>query len=221
MLGLCFATRGQDRPQAVLVDEFGPMPCDEMLGRTDALVAEMMREPYSDAAILINKPAQHPGLATGRRKLIWSTLQLRGLESHRFSFYRSDTSPDGDIRTQFWKVPPGAEAPVTGFERWADEIPDTSRPFLFGSVDEINECPTYVPNAFAKLILDNPGSIGRIVVTTSRNSIVNRFSFGQQQVEELVNEHGVPRKRLRLIFRYDRDTTEAEFWFIPVRGSNR
>jgi hypothetical protein len=206
-----FAAKSQDPPKPVLLDEFGALPCDDLLGRTDALLAELSREPSSEAVILIYKPNKHPELATSRRRLIWSTVKLRGLEPDRFSFYRRETSPDGDIRTQFWRVPLGADAPTAGFENWPDEKPDTSRPFVFGYVDEVNECPTYVPQAFAKLILENPGSRGHIVLRTSKSDpIVNRFGFADGFVKELVEQHGVPRKRLHLFFARG-EMTEAEF----------
>jgi hypothetical protein len=216
MLTFARATIAQDPPKPVLLDEFGPLPCEHILAHTDALAADLMREPGSEAIILIHKPVNHPEHASGRRKLIWSALQLRGVDSDRYSFYRSETSPDGDIRTQFWKLPLGAEAPVASFERWPDEAPDTTRAFVFGYVDESDICPTYVPKAFAKLILENPGSRGHIVVTIAKNHLVERFGFADGFIKNLVEQQGVPRKRLRLFFSQG-ESTEAEFWFVPAK----
>ena len=215
LITFCYAANSQDRPKPVLVDEFGVLPCEHIYAKTDALAAEIMNEPGTDAVILIYKPTKLPGLAAGRRKLISSFLQLRGLEPDRYSFYKSETSPDGEIRTLFWKLPLGAEAQVAGFEKWPDERPDNSRPFVFGNVDESNICPTYVSKAFAKLILENPGSRGHIVVTMAKDSRIDRFGFADGFIKELVEQHNVPRKRLRLFFATGEETG-AEFWFVPA-----
>ena len=74
ILTLTWATIAQDPQKPVLLDEFPALPCDELLARTDALVADLAREPSSEAIILIYKPANNPEHATGRRKLISSDL---------------------------------------------------------------------------------------------------------------------------------------------------
>jgi len=203
-------------PEPILFDEFPSLPCDDLLGRTDAFLAELMREPNTRAVILIYKPTVNAQYAAGLKKVISSDLQFHGFEMDRVSFYKSETSPDGDLRTKFFKLPPGAEAPVSGFEKWPDETHDTSRAFMFGYVDEANECPTYVPRAFAKIILDNPGSRGHIVVKTSKDHLVEPFSFADGFIKELVERQGLPRKRLRLFFARDNETL-AEFWFVPAK----
>lgn len=210
----------QDTPKPELLDEFGALPCDEMLGRVDAFIAALGSDPASKGAILIYSPTVKPELANGRRKLISSTLQNRGVESARYEIFRDDRSPDGEIRTKFWKVPLGATPPVAESQRWNEPAPDLAKPFVFGYADETDVCPTYVPKAFAKLLLSNPGSVGRIVVTTGSDPLVNRYAFGENFVNDLVRNHGVPRKRLRLIFRKSRNETGAEFWFVP-RGRGK
>jgi hypothetical protein len=86
-------------------------------------------------------------------------------------------------------------------------------------VDEVNECPTYVPKAFAKLILENPGSRGHIVVRNGKYPMIDRFGFANGFIKELVEEEGVPRKRLRLFFARG-ESTDAEFWFVPARKNH-
>lgn len=172
-------------------------------------------EPGSKAIILVYPPTHLPERADRRRKIISGFLQLRGLDQNRFSFYKAASSPDGEIRTQFWKVVEGTDISFKDAVLWVEEVPDVSRPFVFGYADEINICPTFVPRAFAKLILDNPGSIGRIVVEVGKDSVENRFAFAERYTDELVEMQRVPRKRLRLIFKKGKDGTSAEFWFVP------
>jgi hypothetical protein len=88
---------------------------------------------------------------------------------------------------------------------------------MFGYEDEIGICPTFVPKAFAKLIHENPGSRGHIVVRVGDDPTVDRFYFAERWIEELVEKQGVPRKRLRLFFGKGKGSTAAEFWFVPTR----
>ena len=208
----------QDIPRAVLVDEFGAMPCEDLLGRTDALAADLDREPTAVAGILIRPASPGTSTAATRRRLILSTLQLRGVPRDKFSIYEGLPSDDGQIQTQYWKIPAGAAPSFLDATLWTEEEPDTSRPFIFGYGDEIGICPTFVPKNFAKLILSNPGSRGHIVVRSGADSAyVNRYFFANEWIKDLVDTQGIPRKRIRLFFAKGTDLTAAEFWFVPDR----
>ena len=110
------------------------------------------------------------------------------------------------------------DLPVTEAALWNPEVPDTSRPFMFGYEDENGICPTFVPKAFAKLILNNPGSRGHIVVRVGDDPMINRNYFADWWIKELVEKQGIPRKRLRLFFAKGKGLTGAEFWFVPARN---
>lgn len=211
-----FGASGQELPKSKLISEFGFLPCGHLHAQTDVFADEIQQDANSRAAILIYPPAEHPEQAQKRRKQISSFLQNRGLTSNRYSFYKAEKSPDGAIRAEFWKLGPGAEIPFAGAP-WDEKIPDTSRSFIFGYADEINICPTYVPKAFAKLILENPGSRGHIVVEVGNDAIVDKFWFAETWIKDLVESHGVPRKSLRLFFAKGKHMTTAEFWFVPPR----
>lgn len=211
------AMKGQNAPKAELLDEFGLIPCGHLHALTDSYAEEIKKEPGTKAIVLIYPPSHRPELADKRRKLISSILQLRGLDHDRFSFYKAASSPDGEIRTQYWKAVDGAEMPFREAVSWAENVPDTTRAFMFGYAEEINICPTFVPRAFAKLILNNPGSTGRIVVEAGKDSMENQFAFAEGYMTELVVTEGLPRKRLRLIFKKGKDGTSAEFWFVPAK----
>jgi hypothetical protein len=217
VLAVSLDVLGQEPPKPELVDEFGELPCEDLLGRTDALAAQLDREPGTRAAILI-RPTSVISDGTRRRLRIASTLRLRGVPEDRFSIYQGTPIAHGQIETQYWKLPPHATATFEGATLWPEEKPDISRPFIFGYEDEIGICPTFVPKNFAKLILTNPGSRGHIVVRSGSDSAyVNRFSFANQWIKELVDTHGIPRNRLKLFFAKGPDLTAVEFWFVPRR----
>jgi hypothetical protein len=212
-----FSATGQVDPQPVLVDEFGRLPCEHIHALTDGFAQEIKTEVGSKAVILINPPNERPQQAESRRRMVSSFLQLQGLDVDRFSFYKAQPSPDGEIRTQFWKLPAGAYLPMNDWVMWNEEPPNTSRAFRFGFEDEMNICPSFIPRVYAKLILDNPGSKGHVVIKAG--GFINKFSFADHVINELVQTHGVPRKRLRLFFTKGKrnDSTGAEFWFVPTK----
>lgn len=219
LLTASFTIVSQDLPKPVLSTEFGMLPCEHIHAQTDGFAQEIKTDAGSRAVILINPPIEHPQEATRRRRLMVSSfLQLQGVDKTRFTFYKAGRSEDGEIRTQFWFLPAGAHLSMNDWVMWNEEPPDTSRAFRFGYEDEMNICPTFVPRAFAKLILENAGSRGHIVVEVGGYGIIDKFYFADQLIKELV-EMGVPRKRLRLFFTKGKpkDSTGAEFWFVPVK----
>ncbi|MGD9587718.1 MAG: hypothetical protein AB7Q37_08500 [Pyrinomonadaceae bacterium] len=209
--------KAQEVRKAVLFTEFGSLPCEHILGQTDAFATELQKQAETTAAIIIHRPKVQPTLAERRRRLISSTLQLRGIEKARISFFLVGQSEDGEIRTSYWRVPPGATAPINETRLWNEPEPDVSQSFMFGYEDEIDICPTYVPKAFAKIILENPGSIGRIIVKKGPDPMEYPSFFAARLIKDLVENHKVPRKRLRLIFRKGKEMTAAEFWFVPSK----
>lgn len=215
---LAFIAFAQDTPKAVLLDEFGSLTCEDLLGRTDALAAELSKGSGTTAAILIRPSGSLPDAAAVRRLLISSTLQLRGVPQHQFTIFKGSPSRHGQIETQYWKLPLGAAPSFNDATLWADEQPDLSRPFMVGYEDEIGICPTFVPKNFARLILDNPESRGHIVVRSGVDrAYVNRFFVANQWIKELVEKQAIPRKRLKLFFAKGNDLTAVEFWFVPAR----
>lgn len=200
-----------------MVDEFGRVTCEDLIARTEVFAAHIMSEPREKALIVIHPPTIRPELAATRFLLISSTLQLRGLEQDRYAFYRGKPVSTDDIRTQFWKLPHGADPPFTETALWNPEVPDISRPFMFGYEDENGICPTFVPKAFAKLILEDSGSRGHIIVRVGDDPMIDRFYFADGWIKELVEKQGIPRKRLRLFFTKRKGLTGAEFWFVPAQ----
>jgi hypothetical protein len=132
-------------------------------------------------------------------------------------FHDSNTSADGEIKTQVWKVPKGALEPGHESTVWNEPPYDTSKRFLFGEEDDVGICPTFVPKAFAKLIMSNPGSHGRIIVREGRSGS-DKYSFAKAVIAELVDNQGLSRQRLRLSFAKSRGSvTRGEYWFVPGR----
>lgn len=214
LLAFGVGANSQEPPKAVLIDEFGSLFCEDLLARTTVLASELNKDPNSRGYISLNTRHGDSKQAESQRRWISSTLQLLGIGIDRYSFY---LEKNNDGSSMFWLIPAGAASPVTNATIWNELSPDTSRKFMFGYADEIDICPTYVPANFAKILQENPGATGQIIIRLGKDPLVDRFWFAGQYINGLVQKYGVPRSRLRLIFRKGGDMTAAEFWFLPAR----
>jgi hypothetical protein len=198
VVGLALVSFGQEVPPARLVDEFPLLiTCGDLVARTDSLAADIQRNPHSSALIFIADDSSLSTRAHRTKRIIDSTLQLRGIELERFRIFSVDDNPS----VNFWLAPPGSENPIKNGIEFERDAVDTSEPFIFGFTDELGICPTFVPKAFAKLLIDNPGSRGHVVVRTGDDPSVNKFAFAKEWINELVEKQGIPRSRLRLALR--------------------
>jgi len=116
---------------------------------------------------------------------------------------------------QFWRIPPGAVPP--DYEEKPDPVQDLSKPFVFGYADENGVCPSFVPELYANLINQHPGSYGKIVVRG--NSWNSRQSLADDYSNTLRGDFGLSKNQLRVyyIHRPRNFLTEVEFWFVPAK----
>lgn len=95
--------------EAILVDEFGKLPNDEIRGRLDTFFADLSNNPGHQGYIInYGTDAQ----ITARERLITNHIAFRKFDRSRITLVRGGASPDGDPRTKLWRVPPGAKDPT-------------------------------------------------------------------------------------------------------------
>lgn len=74
------AADGQDAPKAILIDEFGSIACEDLLGRQDAFFAELSRNP-SDIGYAIVYSSEKKAEAFVRR--LRANIFNRGFDQTR------------------------------------------------------------------------------------------------------------------------------------------
>lgn len=99
----------QGLPEAVLVDEFGALPNDDIRGRLDTFFAELQNNPTNQGYI-INYGTDRQIAA--RERLITNHINFRNFDRSRITLVRGGASPDGEPRTKLYRIPPGAENPA-------------------------------------------------------------------------------------------------------------
>lgn len=208
------AVRSQDE-KAVLIDEFGNAPCDELLARADNFMQAVNRDPNSRGVAVIYPKKGEFRSADHRRRWILARFEYNGIED-RVAFIKGPEQ--NEFKAEFWDIPAGAEEPNFQGERWVDPTLDLSKPFMFGYEDEIGECPMFVPRKFAGLINGNPGSRAHIVLRGGRMGDVGPTDFARQWVDTLTKQFNIPRNRIKVFYaKGDNNFTFAEFWFVPAK----
>ena len=207
----------QNKPKAVLVDEFGRMPCDELGARASNLALSISQTPDSRALVISYPGTNRQSLATRQFHQILADFAFTGLDDDRLDFVLGEMRSDPKV--EFWKVPRGAKEPDYRGERWRLPKPDLNKPFIYDSEDENGECSTFVVRKFAELLTDNPGSRAHIVVKKGGRLSMRSHGFADQWVDELHNKFGISKKRIRVF--YGKPTTSsltyADFWFVPSK----
>jgi hypothetical protein len=96
-------------PQAVLVDEFGKMPNDDIRGRLDAFFAELSNNPNNQGYIILYGTEAE---MNQRERLITNHITFRNFDRSRITIVRGGAHPTGTVYTRLYRIPPGAENPA-------------------------------------------------------------------------------------------------------------
>lgn len=204
---------GQVPPKAVLVDEFGHLPCGDLKARTDTFLAELGQNPTDVGYVIVSRSAGNPN---STRKIIRANIFSRQFDRNRIQIRVAPSSTSGG--TQFWRVPAGSEPPQSN--EFENENRDFSRAFLFGRSerhDWAGVCPTFTPEYYADLILQNPGSKARLVILGPTSN--SRQSVADHELDILLRYTKLLRENIEFYFfhRPNLSYTETEYWYIPAK----
>lgn len=200
-------------PKATLVDEFGHVPCEDLKARTDTFLAELGQNPADLGYVILSRSAGNPNVT---RQIIRANIFTRQFDRNRLQIRLVPGSASGG--TQFWRVPAGSEPPQSN--EFENEVRDFSRAFLFGRSerhDLAGVCPTFSPEYYADLILQNSGSKGRLVIFGPTSH--SRQSVADHEMDILLRYTKLVRENIELYFfhRPNVSYTETEYWYIPAK----
>ena len=220
----------QEKPKAILFDEFGKFCSEEFSALLDAYISELRRNSIVTGHIIfygekLFPEAQNQNYLNAVRPFI----RFRNFDMSRFIILRGENREK--MVTQFWIVPAGAVPPIPEKPFVESKITSTTL-YDKGFADfnrESGKLDIYVNgfldlgcdfspnrNAFAKVLLDNPNLNGYLIIYT-------KFGKGKRRanqvlnfaLKELVNNFKVPRTRLKTIYGGNREEPEIEFWLVP------
>jgi hypothetical protein len=208
LISFSVGVSAQERPTPVLVDEFGQITCEDLLARQDYFLSELSNNPQDIGYAVIYDSGQDP---KGLAKLLNAGIYTRRFDRSRFKIALAKGS-DGSVNGQFWRVLPGASLP--DFEPVSEPPTDPSKPMLFGADFSENICPTFSPDLFVKLVNENPGAHGRVVIVGPNWS--SRKAAARVELE-MLERANLRRNKIKFyyIHRPKLSFIEMEYWYIP------
>lgn len=204
----------QDKPQAVLVNELGKSDCEFVKAITDSFIQEIGYEPDARGFIVIRPDKKLFNSAVWQEKVI----NFRTYNNERIKIVRA--APQDNYKIEFWKVPAGATTPDFKAADWNTTPYDFSKSFLSDSADELNICPTFIPELYADVLKQNSSVRGRIVIYESKDSLVglSRTALLEEWITPLTEKFKLRRNRFKLIFgKSKKGLTYVEYWIVPQK----
>ncbi len=217
-----FALTGpaQETRNAVLMDEFGRLACDDFLGRLDVFFAELRAKPEAEGLVLIRTLPNDRPRGVIVQKMIKAHFKERGWKQKPLSFARADG--DSDQLVQLWRIPPGADTPAIDRELRSFKLPaEVTEPFILAVETKFGPqiCPAIDDqNVFASFLNDNPGARGNIVVRSFSATKARRKTAAI--VRSLAAKYGISRRRLRTFSArlqkpWNHDEPVVEYLYLP------
>lgn len=203
----CFA---QEKTEAVLIDEFGSIYCDDFLARVDNFFVELQNEPNSLGYAVIS--GKNDEILKKVRFEMWlnGAIRFRNFDVNTIKTIRSEDTEN--FKIQFWKVPVGAEKPSFNESNWDFSLPPKTKSFIFYSNNGVFDaiCSNFgYEKIYSEFILANPKSRGHIVIY--ENTVKD---FKKVKEEFLKNLPDLPGNRLRFFHVREKDSV-FELWIVP------
>lgn len=203
---------GQEKPEAVLVDEFSALSCDEFLARSDYFFTSLQNNPDSQGyAVISGANAQL------HRKISYELLIKGYIAARRFDDRRIILVRSGETKTfsvSFWRVPSGAEKPDFKETKWNFVFPPGSKPFKFyDDAADIICPPTPFENVYIEFLKANPQARGNIVIYAKSFKKYNNF---KNEARNSLKD--ISSKRLRFFHvkrNYSSNYANIEYWIVP------
>ena len=211
LLAFSINANSQEPPKAVLVDEFGNITCEDLLGRQDYFLSELSKNPQDIGYAIIYSSGRNP---QGFVKFLAANMYMRRFDRSRLQIVLSKGT-SVDTSGQFWRIPPGAQLPK--FDPVTQPVPNLTKPFLFGTDFSENVCPSFSPDLLAKLISENPGSYARIVIS---GPTWFWRKAGTQETLEWFKYSSLDKNRMKFFYihRPQLQFIETEYWYIPAKN---
>jgi hypothetical protein len=223
----CFS---QEKPKAVLLDEFGKFCSEEFSARLDAYISELFNNPTSAGYIVFYGEKTLPEAKNQHYSNATKYLtRFRRIDMSRIMILRGENR--NEMLTQFWIVPVGAippkpekafvESKITSTKLFDNGYADFNRDagnldiYVNGFLDL--GCD-FSPNrdAFAKILLSNRNLNGYLIIYTKSGKGRKRAAqVANFALKELIRDFNVPRIRLKTLYGGNREAPEIEFWLVP------
>jgi hypothetical protein len=205
----CFS---QEKPKAVLIDEFDKVTCDELSLRLDELFLALTTNEGSKGYIIISGYKNEPIKKYSFAEMIKGYANLTKLVNKRFVFIFNDAE---NARTQLWLVPTDSDVSTFAQKTENYELPQTFKPTLIyaNSWDEF--CAESFSNElYSKFLQTNSNVKGNLVIY--EKSLKNFRKTEKTLLDELVKVYKIPPNQLKTFY-VRKNISDVEFWLVPKK----
>ncbi len=204
---------GQEKPKAVLIDQFGRIPCDQFLARFDNFFEEMRKQPGAAGYTIIY--AEPDSLRDELRYEFWISDHIKYRKFPADLFHTTRVRRAGPMKIELWRIPAGAKVPALNGELWTSILPANFTAFEFGTnMGEM--CSGFNAALYAEFLIANPTIQARLLVTAK--SAKAAAKLGEPYIEDLVKEFGIPRERFRISYKNRNPQLYGiKYWLEPAK----
>jgi hypothetical protein len=196
----------QERPNVVLIDEFGRQHCDEFLARIDNLFLQMNSDPTSRGYFVITGEHKFLSQKLGMELMFESAVVGRAFDRNRVTIVRGEET--GDLQVRLWLVPEGNAASPFETVNWKMKMGRADEPFLLRSdMEQICSPPPFLTIA-KDLFAANPEGLVYVVVHgQSPKERQRELSRSRRALS------GVDPARIRYLLRYSNGGRYSDYYF--------
>jgi hypothetical protein len=205
---------GQEKPQPVLIDEFGKANCEDLSARLDGFYIQLRDAPNSKGFIIIYGDKNDQLEKYYRERFLKQLFALRGNSPNLTVFIRG--KDEENIRTQFWKVLEGSAKPFFEESNWNFELSRIKKPFIIHANSWIDEiCPTvFGIDFYSQLLLANPNVRGHLVIY--EKSLKRFLKTEKDLLNKLTQNYKVPSSQLKTFY-VKKYNSDVEFWLVQKK----
>ena len=217
LVALSVAANCQETANAILVDEFANLSCEDVIARQDNLFAEIQETPDSVGYAIIFADEESRKRARGMESVFHGQTEFRRFDDARFKVIRAAAA--AGLRVQLWVIPRGASVPEFQPTDWDFEIDPTRKPFKINASEyDLGPCPIGSQfKRFSDYLGANPKARGHIVIWASTAA---QFQEEKDRVSrEFMTKYNIEASRVRFFYiRHRSPHIKSEHWIVPMRA---
>lgn len=216
ILAVSFQVCAAQKSNAILIDRFEKITCEDDSARADQLAVQLQNNPQVKGYFVIYWEKTDASL----RKFFYEQrlknyLYLaRGIDQNRIDFLRGENKEERQV--EYWVAENESAAPEFIKGEWAYALPDKKAYQFYSSRDDSGVCSSVFDlKLYADFLSANPEKRGHIVVVGSSTKEIQKTKNAISK--ELFNKYKIPHKRIRFFFDRDnnyQDYTTEEYWFV-------
>lgn len=200
--------------QSKLVDEFGALNCEDILGRMDNFMINLNDSPGSVGYVIIHpkKGATKEGFT--RESWIKGSIHFRKFDKTRLLILRGEE--EDAFRAQYWLVPAGATKPELKEGKWSYYGGNIQKAFVFYSIFVDSSCPADGSfDGFAEFLRDNPGTRANIVIFNKPTREARKEV--DDYIKTITKDGRLSSDRFKVFFAKNNGFSDVEFWVLPAK----